>query len=156
MNGEAKNRMYKVMRNRRTLAIVALLAAAVLAPAAALARGGFAHGGHGPVFGLHHAPIVAHRPFRPVFAHRFPARFAHGWRLHRFARRHDADGGAFGPYAGDVGYPVTDPTDVTGTIAVPAPTQFAPPAPERVGCFARGYDVPGESGGIARVTVTRC
>src|SRR5690349_19701776 len=92
------------MRNRRTLsrgALVAMLAAAVLAPAAALARGGFAHAGHGPVFGLHHAPIVAHRPFRPVFAHRFPARFAQGWRLHRFARnRGDGNGVADAGYAG--------------------------------------------------------
>jgi hypothetical protein len=150
------------MGNKRTLsrgALVAMLAAAVLAPPAALARGGFAHAGHGPVFGLHHAPIVAHRPFRPVFAHRFPARFAHGWRLHRFAR-HRADWGATGAYAGDAGYPVTYPSDVTGTVAVPDAAGFAPPAaapaPERVGCLARGYEVPSESGGSARVTVTRC
>ena len=48
--------------------------------------------------------------------------------------------------------------DVTGTLS-PPPAVFGPPAgppPERVGCFSRGYEVPGESGGVARVTVTRC
>jgi len=150
------------MRNRRTLsrgALVAMLAAAVLAPAAALARGGFAHAGHGPVFGLHHAPIVAHRPFRPVFAHRFPARFAHGWRLHRFARnRGDGNGVADAGYAGGY-YPggTYDPGDYTGTVTPRAVfTPPSAPAPERVGCVALGYVVASESGGGARVTVTRC
>jgi hypothetical protein len=143
-------------------ATAVLLAAAVVVPAAALARGGgFAHGGHGPVFGLHH-PIVAHRPFRPGVQH-FRAHFAAWWRLHRFARHRGGNrngiadagyysGGSYGPGGS------YDPGDLTGTLA-PPPAVFAPPAAppsERIGCFARGYDVPAESGGVTRVTVTRC
>ena len=148
------------MRNSKAYsrAAAVVLAGAVLVPAAPLARGGgFAHGGHGPVFGFHHPPVVAHRPFRPPGMHHFPGRFAGWWRLHRFTRhRGDIWNGIA---AGDGYYPASTyaPGDVTGTLA-PPPAVFAPPGapPQRVGCFSRGYEVPGESGGVARVTVTRC
>jgi hypothetical protein len=155
------------MRNSRTFlrgAAVAMLAAAVLVPPTALARGGgFARGGHGPVFGFAHAPIVAHRPFRPAVAHHVPGRFAHGWRLHRFARHRGSDrngiadaGYAAGTYPGST----YNPGDFTGTVAPPpavfVPPLIPPPPAERVGCLSRGYDVPGESGGVVRVVVTRC
>jgi len=148
------------MRNRKTYSRVTavVLAGALLVPAAALARGGgFAQFGHGPVFGLHRAPVVAHRPFRPG-VHRFSTRFPGWWRLHRFAR-HRGDN-LNGMVIGGGSYPTGtyDPGDVTGTLA-PPPAVFAPagaPPPEHVGCFARGYEVPAETGGIARVTVTRC
>jgi len=154
------------MRTKMTFshAIIVTLAGAMLIPAAALARGGFAHGGHGPVFGLHRPPIVAHRPFGPAGVQHLHGRFAGWWRLHRFAR-HRGDNGngntsgiadtgyAGGSYPGSAYYP----GDVTGTL--PPPAVFAPPgAPpsEHIGCLSRGYEVPGESGGVARVTVTRC
>jgi hypothetical protein len=152
------------MRNKKTClrAAAVLLAGALLVPAAALARGGgFSHGGHGPVFGLHHRPIVAHRPFRPGLQHS-SLHFAAWWRLHRFARHRgdNLNGTGYGYGYGDGSYPASayDPGDVTGTLA-PPPAVFAPPggtSAERVGCFSRGYEVPGESGGVARVTVTRC
>lgn len=148
------------MRNSRRFwrtAAVATLAGAVLVPAAALARGGgFAHFGHGPMFGLHRPLGLAHRPFRPA-VQRFPARFAGWWRLHRLAR-HRGDN-SNGIATGDGYYPAGTyaPGDVTGALA-PPPALLAPsgPASERAGCFSRGYEVPGESGGVARVTVTRC
>ena len=149
------------MRNRRTFsraAVAVMLTGAILVPAAALARGGFAVGGHGPSFGLHHPPIVAHRPFRPPGVQALRGRFASAWRLHRFAHRRGDNSNGVG--YGDGYYPGStyDPGDLTGTLA-PPPAVFAPPGappPEHVGCFSRGYEVPGENGGVARVTVTRC
>ena len=141
-------------------AAMVILAGAVLVPAAALARGGgFAHGGHGPVFGFRHAPVIAHRPLRPAGVRHFSGRFAGWWRLHRFAhqRGNNANGIADAGYGGSY-YPNSSygSGDVTGTLA-PPPAVFAPPAPsERIGCFSRGYEVPGEGGGVAKVTVTRC
>ena len=148
------------MRNSKRFshtAAIVILAGAVLVPAATFARGGGAHFGHGPAFGFHHAPIVAHRPFRPVGMHRFPGRFAGWWRLQRFTRNR---GNNWNGAAGDGYYPAGAyaPGDVTGTLA-PLPGVYAPPggpAPEHVGCVARGYEVASESGVIARVTVTRC
>jgi len=152
------------MRTRMTLlrgAGVVMLAVAIMIPAAALARGGVARGGHGPVFGFHRAPIVAHRPVGPAVAHRFAGRFAHGWGLHRFARHRGnngngvADAGYAGSYYPAGGYGAGD---TTGTVA-PGPYVYAPPAgapPEHVGCLVRGYEVVSESGGVARVRVTRC
>jgi hypothetical protein len=142
----------------RTAAVV-MLAGAALVPAAALARGG-GHGGHGPMFGFHRPPVVAHHPFRPAGLHRFPGRFVGWWRLHRFAHRRGANwnGIADAGYAAGY-YPSStyDPGDTTGTLAPPA--VYAPPAApaaDRPGCFSRGYEVPAEGGGAARVTVTRC
>jgi hypothetical protein len=145
-------------------AAAAILAGAMLIPAAALARGGFAYGGHGAVFGLHRPPVVAHRPFGPAGVQHLPGRFAGWWRLHRFAHRHGNNGndGNNGNGVADAGYGTGyypgayNSGDVTGTLAPPA--VFAPPAApssER-GCFSRGYDVPAEGGGGAHVTVTRC
>jgi hypothetical protein len=151
------------MRNSRKFsrtAAAAMLAGAVLVPAAAHARGGFAHGGHGPIFGFHHTPVVAHRPFRPAGFHRFPGRFVGWWRLNRFANRQNGNWNGVADAGYGAGYYPTgtyDPGDTTGTLAPPA--VFAPPAapsPERVGCVSRGYEVPAERGGAARVTVTRC
>jgi len=154
------------MRNTKAYlhATAVVLAAAALVPAAALARGGgFGHGGHGPVFGFHHAPVVAHRPFRPAGVHHFRGRFAGWWRVNRFARNRGnngngaADAGYGGGYYPASGYAGYGSGDTTGTIAPGAvwTSPSAPPA-ERIGCAARGYDVPGESGGVVRVTVTRC
>jgi hypothetical protein len=163
------------MNRIRTLSKRAAIAAAaglLLVPAAALARGGgFGGGGfrgavHGPVFGFPRArvaqPTLAHG-----FARRWPARIAfgfHQWNFHRFAFRHGNGTGnawsAVAPFAGDAGaYAV--PGDVTGTLGGPAPAVFAPAGPspyppEHIGCQARGYDVPAESGGVAKVVVTRC
>ena len=153
------------MRNSRRFShtiLLVMLAGAALVPAAALARGG-GHGGHGPVFGFHHAPIVAHRPFRPAGVHRFPGHFAEWWRLHRFGRNRGdngngiADAGYAGGYYPASSYGGYGSGDTTGTIApgaVWAPPS-APPA-EHVGCFSRGYEVPAEHGGVAQVRVTRC
>jgi hypothetical protein len=152
------------MRNKRTFsrATAVLLAGAMLVPTAALGRGGgFAHGGHGPIFGFHRPLGIAHRPFRPAHVQHFPARFANWWRLHRFTHRRGdnfngiADAGYNAGYYPSSSY---DPGDLTGALA-PPPAVFAPPGappPEHIGCLARGYDVPAESGGVARVTVTRC
>jgi hypothetical protein len=150
------------MRNRTTYVrtVAVLLAGALLVPAAALARGGgFAHFGHGPVFGFHRAPDVAHRPFRPPGVQHFPGRFAGWWRLHRFGRNRGdngngtADAGYGGSYWPGSGY---GSADTTGTVTPGA--VWTPPSapPSERGCVARGYDVPGESGGVVKVTVTRC
>jgi hypothetical protein len=153
------------MRTRKaisTTAALALAAGILSVPGDTFARGGGGFGGaRGPVFGFH-PRIAGHRPFRPVLVHRGPARL--GWQLrwwnHRFAARHRAGKSAIYPALGG-GLGAPDPNDVTGTVAVPGPAVFAPPIvapapPERVGCFSRGYDVPGESGGVARIVVTRC
>jgi hypothetical protein len=150
-------------------AAVAAMAGIMLAPAGALGRGGggggggFARGGFhvGPVFGFPHA-VARHRAFAHGFARRWPARFAwrfHRWNFHRFAGRHGAGAGsaAVYPFGGDSGAYV--PSDVTGAIAAPGPTVFAPPAApasDHIGCQSRGYEVPGESGGVVKVMVTRC
>jgi len=144
-------------------AVVMMLAGAALVPAAAFARGGSAHGGHGPVFGFHRPPVVAHRPFRPAGVQHFPGRFTGWWRLNRFGRNrgNNANGVADAGYAGGYypagGYGGYGSGDTTGTIA-PGAVWTAPSAPpaEHLGCAARAYDVPSESGGVARVTVTRC
>jgi hypothetical protein len=161
------------MNRIRTLskrAAVAAVAGLLLVPAVALARGGGGFGGggfrgavHGPVFGFPHARI-AHPTLAHGFARRWPARIAfrlHQWNFHRFAFRNGAgwNAGAY-PLAGDAAV-YADPNDVTGTVAGPAPAIFAPPVPpsyppEHLGCQSRGYDVPGESGGVAKVMVTRC
>ena len=154
------------MRNKSTFlrsATAVVLAGALVVPAAAFARGGVARGGHGPVFGYHRAPIVAHRPAGPAVAHRFPGRFAQVWGLHRFARQRGnngngiADAGYAGSYYPASGYGGYGSADTTGTVAPGAvwTRPYAPPA-EHTGCLARGYEVVSESGGIARVTVTRC
>ena len=153
------------MHDRKALAITAALAFAaglLLAPSGAFARGGGFAGVRGPVFGFRHGPIV-HRPIGPAFGHRFPGRFGfklNAWRLHRFARQRN-DASAIYPYGGDGGYgPYYDPNAVTGSVGLPGPVPaLLPPAPyppEHIGCLSRGYDVPGESGGVVRVTVTRC
>jgi hypothetical protein len=157
------------MKTWSKAAAVAAMAGMMLAPAGVLARGGggagggFARGGFhvGPVFGFPHA-VAPHRAFGHGFARRWPARFAwrfHRWNFHRFAGRHGAGAGsaAVYPYAGDAAYV---PSDVTGAIAAPEPAaMFAPSAPppaDHIGCQSRGYDVPGESGGLVKVMVTRC
>jgi hypothetical protein len=159
------------MRTVSQRAAIAALAGLLLVPAAALARGGgFGGGGfrgavHGPVFGFPRAriahPILAHG-----FARRWPARIAagfHQWNFHAFRHANGAANGwgAAAPFAGDAGaYAV--PADVTGTLGGPGPAAvFAPPGPspyppEHLGCQARGYDVPAESGGVVKVVVTRC
>jgi hypothetical protein len=139
-----------------TGAAIAVVAGMLLLPGGTLARGGggFAAGGHGPVFGFH--PRVGHRPFRIVRRHH-PLFAWHPWNRHRFAARYGLGASAIYP-AADADYGATG-NDLTGTVVVPGPGAFGPPgAPpsERAGCFSRGYEVPGESGGIARVTVTRC
>jgi hypothetical protein len=142
-----------------TTAALALAAGVLSLPSGTLARGGggFAGAAHGPMFGFH-PRIAVRRPFRPAFAHRVPARF--GWRLrwwnHRAARNGN-DAGAAYPTYGSSSYP----GDVTGTLPLPGPDVYAPPliqpAPaEHIGCLSRNYDVPGERGGVAKVTVTRC
>jgi hypothetical protein len=155
------------MKTLSKAAAVAAMAVTMLAPAGVLARGGggggggFARGGFhvGPVFGFPHA-VAAHRAFGHGFARRWPARFAwrfHRWNLHRFASRHGAGSGAVYPFGGDAAPYV--PGDVTGALGAPGPTVFAPPAAapsDHIGCQARGYDVPGESGGVVKVMVTRC
>lgn len=147
------------MRNSRTFlrgAAVAMLAAAVLVPPTAFARGAGGTAAHGPVFGFH-PRVGGHRPFRPALRH-VPARF--GWQLrrwhqHRFGGRNRGDASAI--YGGSAG---SYPSDVTGTVpegpAFYPPPLIPPPPAERVGCLSRGYDVPGESGGVARVVVIRC
>ncbi len=156
------------MHKRKTLSTAAALgfaAGILLMPAGTFARGagGFAGGAHGPVFGFPHARGGVHRPLAPALAHRVPARLGfrlNWWRLHRFARHRSDAGALYYPLGSDGGYAAPgDPNDVTGAFA-PGPALLPlPPAaypPEHVGCLSRGYDVPGESGGVARVTVTRC
>jgi hypothetical protein len=140
-------------------AAVAVLAGVLFLPAGSFARGAGGFGAaHGPVFGLRNAGIAAHRAFRPALArHAAPQRW---WRLHRFAARNRRTG-ALWPLAADAAYAPYDANDLTAAIPVPGPAGvLAPPPapypPEHVGCFARGYDVPGESGGLVKVVVTRC
>jgi hypothetical protein len=161
MKTEVRKRKTEVgMRNRMAISTTAalMLAAGILSvPSGTFARG--AGASHGPMFGFH-PRIAVHRPFRPAFAHRVPARF--GWRLrwwnHRFARnRNDTNAG----YAGYGGSGASYPGDVTGTVPETGPGGYwppvIPPAPaEHVGCLSHNYDVPGEGGGVAKVTVTRC
>jgi hypothetical protein len=147
---------------------------AALVPPGALARGGggggggFARGGiHvGPVFGFPGPRVATRRAVRHGFVRRFPARFGSNlnrWNVNRFAlRNHGANYGAAWaatyPYTGDANA-YYDPSDVTGTVATPAPaTMLAPPAgaPERPGCYSQNYNVPSADGGTARVVVTRC
>jgi hypothetical protein len=148
------------MINRKafaTAAALAVLGGAVFIPADALARrGGGVGAAHGPVFGLPHAHIGAHRPFRPAFA-----RGAHplrGWSLHRFGARNRGADGVWS--AGSTGYaPLYDPNDVTASVPMPGPflaPRPLPYPPDHVGCLSRGYDVPAESGGVAKIVVTRC
>ena len=145
------------MGNRKAISTAAALAlAAVLfVPGTPAARGARGFAGHGPVFGFH-PQAGGHRPFRPALAQR-AARF--GWQLRWWKQRARDRAGAGAVYpAADGGVPYY-PGDVTG--GVPGPAVFVPPVlpsapPERVGCFARGYDVPGETGGAAHVTVIRC
>ena len=130
-----------------------LLAAGILSvPSGTFARGGGA--AHGPAFGFH-PRIVIHRPLRPAFVHHAPARL--GFRLRWFNHRNRTDASAAYPAYGSSG--AAYPSDVTGTV--PGPGVFVPPvippAPaEHIGCLSRGYDVPGENGGVAKVVVTRC
>jgi len=146
------------MRNSRTFlrgAAVAMLAAAVLVPPTALARGAGGAAAHGPVFGFH-PRIAVHRPFQPALSHRAPARFGlHLRRDHRGGRNGDGTGAIYGGSAAPY-----YPGDVTGSVpegpaVYPPPLIPSPPA-EHVGCLSRGYDVPSESGGVAKVMVTRC
>ena len=156
------------MRTLSKAAAVAAMAVMMLGPAGVLARGGgggggggFARGGFhvGPVFGFPRA-VAPHRAFGHGFARRWPARFAwrfHRWNFHRFASRHGAGSAAVYPFEGDAGAYV--PSDVTGALGALGPVVFGPPTPassDHIGCQARGYDVPGESGGVVKVTVTRC
>jgi hypothetical protein len=141
-----------------TVSALVVAAGILSVPSGTFARGaGFAGGAHGPVFGLH-PRIAGHRPFRPAFAHRVPARF--GWRLrwwnHRLRNRTDASA-VYPAYGAGASYP----GDVTGTVPETGPGVFVPPVippvpAEHIGCLARSYDVPGEGGGVAKVTVTRC
>ena len=142
---------------------LALAAGALLMPAGTFARGagGFHGGAHGPVFGSPRARIAVHRPIGPRFVHRAPARF--GFRLnafrHRGQQRNDANAvyGGDGSYGG-YGSPYYGSNDLTGSVAGPGYVPLAPPAysAEHAGCLSRSYDVPGESGGKAKVTVIRC
>jgi hypothetical protein len=156
------------MKTWSKAAAVAAMAGMMLAPAGVLARGGggagggFARGGFhvGPVFGFPRA-VAPHRAFGHGFARRWPARFgfpSQRWNFHRFAGRNGAGSAAAYPYAGDAGGYF--PGDVTGAIGAPEPAAvFAPSAPassDHIGCQSRGYDVPGESGGVVKVMVTRC
>jgi len=150
----------KAMHSRKAIPITAALALAagiLFVPGGTLARPAGGSAVRGPVFGLHPS-IAAHRPFRPAHIHRGPARFGwqlHRWHQHRFGGHNRGDvsavyGGSVAPY----------PSDVTGTLpegpAVYAPPIIPPPPSERIGCFSRGYEVPGELGGVAHVVVTRC
>jgi hypothetical protein len=153
------------MRTRKAFltAALALAAGIVLVPAGTLARGGggFHGAGHGPVFGFPRVHVAPHGPIAPRLVRRAPARF--GFRLgwwNRHGARNGADASAIYPSAGGgYGAPYY-PNDVTGTVAAPPPDMLLPRpasyAPDHVGCVARGYDVPSESGGLAKVRVTRC
>jgi hypothetical protein len=145
------------MPSRKAFSFAAALALAVIlfVPAGTFARGAGGFAAHGPVFGFH--PRVVHRPFRAAHVNRAPARL--GWQLRRserFGGRNRDGVGAF--YGGSAG---AYPGDVTGSLSE-APAVYAPPlippAPpaEHIGCLARGYDVPAELGGVAKVVVIRC
>jgi hypothetical protein len=150
------------MHPKKTISITAALALAtgvLFVPGGTFARGA---GGtaRGPVFGFQ-ARIAAHRPFQPARVHRVPARL--GWQLHWWNHRHRdrAGAGAGAIYPALDGGTTAPDSDVTGSLPVPGPSVFVPRVapsepPERVGCFARGYDVPRERGGVAHVTVIRC
>jgi hypothetical protein len=153
------------MRTLSKTVAVAALAATLIVPAGALARGGGGgfHGGFhgaihvGPVFGFPRPAV--HHGLAHGFARRWPARFA--WRFHQWKFHHNNGANTGYGYGGDAGsYGGTYyPSDVTGTAAGPGATVFAPPAPapsERVGCQSRSYDVPSEGGGVVKVSVTRC
>jgi hypothetical protein len=159
----------------------AAIAAVLVVPAQLSARGAVGHpGGFRPIMRpLHrvHPPIVrpVHRMHAPFVHHRAP--FAHHefherHGFHALARRHhrgiltvpffgyglpvtyDDDGAFYGTYY--------DPSDVTGSIVVPA--YAAPPAPlplagpplEPVGCRSQTVAVPSSSGAELSVTITRC
>jgi hypothetical protein len=157
------------MRIRTTLstaAALALAAGALFAPAGAFARGGgggFARIGHGPVFGFHQPRLAPHRPSQPTFGH-FATRFPwhHGWWNRQRHRGDDQNGlgeagyGGYGGYGSSYPGGAYDPGDLTGTVGAPRFARPPEPAPEHIGCLSRGYDVPGESGGVVKVTVTRC
>lgn len=147
------------MPHRKAISITAALALAagiLSVPSTTVARGGGGFGAHGPVFGFH-PRFAGHRPFRPAFAHR-AARF--GWHLRRSNRgQRDGAGTGAGYPAYDAGVSAPYTGDVTGGL--PGPGVFVPPVvapapPEHIGCLARGYEVPAEVGGVARVTVIRC
>jgi len=156
------------MRNRKAsslAAALALTAGILLAPAGTFARGGgHAAPARGPVFGFPRVHIAPHRRIAPEHVQHAPARL--GWKLgwlnrHRFAGRNGTDVSAAYPYAAGSGYGASYDPNVTGTIAAPPPDMLLPPrpaleAPEHIGCISRGYEVPSEYGGVARVTVTRC
>ena len=138
-------------------AALALAAGLLFVPAGTFARPAGGLAARGPVFGLHPGP-AAHRALRPAHLNRAPARL--GWQLHRWHRHHMG-----GRNRGEVssiygGSAASYPSDVTGTIpegpAVYPPPLIPSPPPERIGCYSRGYDVPGELGGVAKVVVTRC
>jgi len=137
---------------------LALAAGILFAADGTSARPAGAMAARGPVFGLH-AGIAAHRPFRAAQLNRGPARL--GWQLHRW-HRHRLGGRNRGDASAIYGGSAASyyPSDVTGTLpegpAVYAPPVIPPPPSERIGCFAKGYDVPAEFGGVARVVVTRC
>jgi hypothetical protein len=148
------------MANRKAFFIAAALALAagiLLLPAGTFARGarGFAAAAHGPVFGLR-----GPRLFRPALVHRTPARFGwqlHRWHQHRFGGRNRDGAGAI--YGGSTAPYYSG--DLTGTVPETGPALYAPPAipsppAEHLGCLSRGYDIPSESGGVVKVTVTRC
>jgi hypothetical protein len=147
------------MHSRKAISITAALALAagiLSVPGGTFARGAGGFAAHGPVFGFH-PRVGGHRPFRPAL-HHAPARF--GWQLrrwhqHRFGGRNRGDASAI--YGGSAG---SYPSDVTGTVpegpAVYAPPLVPLPPAERIGCVSRGYDVPGESGGVAHIVVIRC
>jgi len=152
------------MYDRKALFVagaLALAAGIVFVPAGTFARGGgFAGAAHGPMFGF-----PGHRAFRPAFVRRAPARLGwhlRWWNLHRLAARNraGANAGASAVYPGVDGGYAPAANDLTGSVAVPEPALLpapsAPYPPEHVGCLSRGYDVASESGGVARVTVTRC
>jgi hypothetical protein len=150
------------LRNH-ALAALALAAGIALVPGGTFARGagGAAGGARGPVFGLHSARIAVHRPIAPGLVRRQRARLGfrlNWWRLHRLSRHQDGANASY-PLGGDGGYGApADPNDVTGAVGAPGFMPLPPAAypAEHVGCLSRGYDVPGESGGVAKVTVTRC
>jgi len=138
-----------------TTAALALAAGILSVPGGTFARGAGRVAAHGPVFGFH-PRIAVHRPFRAALSHRAPARFGlHLRRDHRGGRNGDGTGAVYGGsaapyYSGDVTGSVPE-----GPAVYPPPLIPSPPA-EHIGCLSRGYDVLSESGGVAKVMVTRC